>query len=271
MRQELVQRGTAALIGAALLAATMPQARASVFLMTLDGYLSTADAITPGPALTGDTPFIVQATFDDASPNLVAPTHLPGFVAYTPLQVTLSVLGQTYTVAPYDPATHTGVSVAIFDATSPFVPGHLGLGLIQDPLADGAGIVGDWLTASPPYSVSALTPTTLSAQAFFGVGFGSGPCISGCRTPAEQDAVTPIPLSLGGTPYALTLASYDLTYAPYIDDPLAQGDPTDLVFSATLTAVPEPGTLSLASAGVALAGLMGRWRRGQSRTARRRR
>ena len=83
MRQEFRGCGMAALIGAAALAAgaAPPQARASVFLMTLDGYLSAADAITPGPALSGDTPFTVRATFDDSSPNLVAPTHLPGFVA----------------------------------------------------------------------------------------------------------------------------------------------------------------------------------------------
>ena len=95
--------------------------------------------------------------------------------------------------------------------------------------------------------MSSLNDTVFSAADFFGVGFGSGICLSGPGpTCPGGNAVTPIPLTLDGVNYALTLGNYDLE-APAN----GFGIPTDHPFSAAL--VPEPASIALL--GAALAGL----------------
>ena len=130
------------------------------------------------------------------------------------------------------------------------VPGHYAAGFIQNPVADGAGIVGDWTAASPPYSVTSLVDTSLSAAAFFGVGFSSGVCLTGCRTPSEVDAVTPTPLTLGDTALELTLGSYDLNSLSANGQPGSTPGAATAIAAFTATLVPEPGSLALLGAGL---------------------
>ena len=87
-----------------------------------------------------------------------------------------------------------GLTVAIFDTTQVFGPGHYAAGFIAQPLPDGAGIVGDFQTANPPYRcrTSCRQPTGVilawaSEPAFVRAAAGSG---VGCAT-------TPIPLDDG--------------------------------------------------------------------------
>ena len=83
---------------------------------------------------------------------------------------------------PFDATHGAGVSVAIFDATTPFgPPGHYAVGLIQNPLADGAGIVADYLGATPAFTLASggVVPTTFTG--YVGVGVSSGVCTAGRR------------------------------------------------------------------------------------------
>ncbi len=231
-------------------------AAAATFNFQMSGWLTPGTTLA-GSTITADTPFSVTARFD-TSANLVSFLPFPGFVAYTPSYVSLTSGGQTYAIQPYDPTTHLGFSVAIFDGTTPFgPPGHYAAGLIQDPVADGAGIVGDWLTATPGYAAANLVSTTFTAANFFGVGFGSGVCLSNCQMPGEVDAVTPVPLTFNGMSSTLVLPSTDLTYAGF----QAPGPSTDKQWTASLTAVPEPAAWSFMLVGFGLAGLAARRRR----------
>ena len=251
----LTRVNAAAAAVSATLTALAPAAHAEVLTLTLNGTFDSRDAIS-GTAFAADTPFTLSGIFDTAGPDLLspAPDAFAGFVAYAPASVTLAVNGLTYSVTPYSSVQPTGVAVAIFDATS-FLPGHYGAGFIQDPADDGAGIVGDWLAATPPYSASSLAPTTLAAADFFGVGFSSGACAPGQAGPGCTHATTPIPLALGDTAYALTLGNYALN-SPSADpsDPAYQpGFVAAQPFTAALEAVPEPSSTALL--GAALTGL----------------
>lgn len=224
-----------------------------MFTFTLNGVFNgdfgNADSIS-GVPFAPDTHFTMSAVFDSASPDLLPPVPaFTGFVAYAPQSVTLAVGGLTYDVTTYTMSPTTGLAVAIFDSTSMFGPGHYAAGFIQNPLADGAGIVGDWLTATPPFTVSSLTDTAFPASAFWGVGFGSGVCLSGPGPTCPGGfVVTPIPLTLGSTPYALTLGNYDLNTPSN-----GLGNPTLFPFNAAL--VPEPASLTLFAMSMAGLGL----------------
>ncbi len=158
----------------------------------------------------------------------------------------------------------TGFAVDVFDQSQPFGHNHYAVGVNQDPMNDGAGIVGDWLKATPDYTV-ASTPRPLPLPSpplasnttyseFFGVGFGSGTCSSPGVPPC---ITTPIPLD-GGAKF-LYLGTYDLTSTPYINDPESPPGafPTDLIFTATLTVVPEPSTWAMMMLGLAGLGFAG--------------
>jgi PEP-CTERM motif len=267
--KDAILRGAVAALTLTLAAASA--ANATEFELTLSGYFNgdggTADALSGGP-FAANTPFTITAVFDTSSPNLVAGL-LPfsGFVSYAPRWVNLSVGGTTYSVATYTTSPLTGFAVDVFDQSQPFGANHYGIGVNQDPIHDGAGIVGDWLAATPDYTVASTPPRTppptplppLLASSttysdFFGVGFGSGTC----SMPGVPPCITtPIPLDGGAD--SLYLGTYDLTSTPYINDPESPPGafPTDLIFTATLTVVPEPSTWGMMMLGFAGLGFMG--------------
>jgi hypothetical protein len=138
--------------------------------------------------------------------------------------------------------------VTIFDRETPFVPGRYGVGFIQDVPADGAGIVGDFVSASPDFIASDVTATTFLD--FQGTGFRPGPP----ATPGDfmgPVEIRPIPLWLGSERHLLTLHLGEQHYA--------EGAPLN---TAVITAVvPEPSTYTLAAAGFGLLLLVRRRRR----------
>ena len=193
---------------AALLAAAAPAASAKPFELVYTGTFNSSDALNAQGAatdpFTGTTPFIVTALFDTSSPNLAGPVGVPGFVDYSPISATLTVGRDTYNFATYDQNPSAGITVAVYDDTTPFGPGHYAVGLLQNPLADGAGFIGDFLSASPTFSAANLTPTTFID--YQGVGYGSGVDPHNGQPPA----VTPITLTdSSGHTELLTLGNYD--------------------------------------------------------------
>ena len=162
----------------------------------------------------------------------MAPIGIPGFVAYSPLSAIITVNGQTYNLTTYAQNPISGVTVSIFDNTTPFgitpTGNHYAVGLIANPLEDGAGFVGDWVSASPNFSAAHLTPTEFTN--YFGVGYGAGP---GSMSP--NPTIVPIPMtdSLGQI-WSLTLANYDEEAAV-----------SPLNTARIIAAVPEPGSLTL--------------------------
>lgn len=224
-----------------------PAADAGTFKLVYNGSFSSADALnlqgSPTEYFPHSTPFTATAVFDDASPNLAAPIKVPGFVAYSPLSATLTVGGRTYNVATSAQDPVRGVTVAVFDNTTPFGLKHYGIGLLQNPIADGAGFIGDWLGASPPFSAAHLLTTVFTN--YEGVGYGSGPKLGTVPT------VVPIPLSdATSNPYLLTLGNYD--------QHLALGAPLNTV---QLEAVPEPNSSIAMLVGLGLIGISQMFRR----------
>lgn len=231
-------------LGAAALATgAAPTASADQFKFVYTGAFDSKDALNlKGAAVssfTGSVPFTATAFFDTASPNIAAPISVPGFVAYSPYAATLTVGGNTYNVQTYNQNPTTGVTVAIFDNTTPFgidpVTGadHYAIGLLQDPLADGAGFVGDWLSASTPFSATHLVATTMTD--YIGVGYGSGYVTSrDAMGNPLTNAIVPIPLTdAAGNVYSLTLGNYNAEAA---SSPLN---------TASIQATPEPGAFTL--------------------------
>ncbi len=285
MADKQVWRGLAvASISVGLSAALAPAAQATEFKLTLSGVFNGTGAdpttnptetLTPtgGGAnvlTTANEPFTLTGIFNTSTGTLLPPpsTGFPstGFVDYAPTSVTLYVGGSTYSVATYDASDASppdwggpGLTVAIFDTTQVFGPGHYAAGFIAQPLPDGAGIVGDFQTANPPYSVSDLVPTTYGS--YFGVGFGSGICTGGGGS-GVGCATTPIPLDDGL--FQLTLGTYDLENpsngVPTFPVPTPPNFQNDNFFSASLTAVPESSTWALLLTGFVGLGCLGLYR-----------
>ncbi len=248
--------------GLASLALSATASQATPYEFTLNGWLTPGTTIGSGAAFTSDTPFTITALFDDTTTNLVGKSFPPsfGFVAYVPSSMTLLTGGNTYAVQPYDVTTHLGATVALFDVHQPFTPGRVAVGILQDPVADGTGIVADFLPGGP-FAAKALTPTTFGTADFYGTGFGSGACISACRTANEVDAVTPLPMSLNGQTANLTLLSLSETYITHAGDPTAEPGPTTThQWSASLAEVPEPATWAMLAAGFGAVGMASRRR-----------
>lgn len=232
---------TAAAALAVLVAGAAAPARAQTFEMVMHGALDGRSGILSGgttTAFAGTSAFTIEAFFNRASPNLVAPIGMPGFVAYTPIAVQLTIGGRTYAVQSFDAAHPTGVSVAIFDGTTPFgPPGHYAAGLIQNPLIDGAGIVADYTGATPAFTLgTGVVPATFTG--YFGVGVQGGACTMGGGPDCQAYATTPIPLTWSGQSFGLVLGNYD------------DNAPDGATFTTTLAAVPEPGSVALVGAGL---------------------
>ena len=201
------------LLAAAFATILIPPASAKTYQFTYTGSFSTANALNPvsAPAIsfTSTTPFLITALFDDRSQNLAAPIGVPGFVSYSPLSATLTVSGQVYDFTTYAQNPIQGITIAVFDTATPFEPGHYAIGILQNPLADGAGIIGDFLSVSSPYTADSLHATVFTG--YTGVGYGSGPPTDPTRT---NHAVVPILLTgTGGNVYDLTLGNYDEEFA----------------------------------------------------------
>jgi hypothetical protein len=208
---------------------TSMNSQAGEFQLTYTGTFNSSDSFN-GTAFANGAPFTEVAVFTDTGTNYAAPVGVPGFVAYSPLWATISFGGNTYTMDTASQNAIAGVTVAVFDRTTPFgPPNHYAVGLLSDVLSDGTGIIGDFVSASPNYLATSLVPTVYGG--YFGVGYGSGPPHGG--------TIVPWVLHNGGLTSELTLGNYDETYS--------NGTPLN---TAQLQAVPEPGTLALASAGL---------------------
>ncbi|HYO83942.1 MAG TPA: PEP-CTERM sorting domain-containing protein [Bryobacteraceae bacterium] len=217
-----------------LLAGSAP-AEATQFKLRYTGAFSAADALNPTGAVADNfdaqTGFVLEALFDDASPNLAAPVGVPGFVAYAPSSAKLTFGGSTYDVLGSD---NQNLAVAVFDKTTPFGTGFYGVGMFVDPVLDGAGFVGDFSGADPEFTAANLKPTVFTGYngAGFLPGFTNNPGVS--------------------VPWVIRDANnsaWDLTFT-FRTEQAADGAP---LHTATLTQVPEPGTYALA--GTALLGL----------------
>ena len=239
---------TAGLVLGVLATAGGPPARAAPFELLYTGSFDTDEALTPASAtaprfFASPTPFTLRALFDTNSPNLAPAFGGPfnGFRAYAPLSATITIAGTGYSVrtALEDPL--RGVAVAIFDQNS-FTPGRYGIGMFVDPVGDGAGFVGDFGGASPPFAASSLVPTVF--EQFFGVGHSPGPCASG-TPPACPKVVTPWILR------DATNIAYDLTFGDYLADyqtvtaPGARLGPLNTARLVAPVPVPEPSSLGL--------------------------
>ena len=242
-----MKRNAVAALAAATISALIPAgSQAAPLELIYTGAFGAGDAfgLTSAPGLApfaGTTPFTVRATFDGAGPNLAAALPVPGFAAFAPERVTMTFGGVAYRVAGAAENPAAGVSVALFDPSNVFFAGRYGVGLIVDPLRDGAGIVGDWLSASPGYAVASPQPTVW--QDYQGAGFSAG---VGCVVGPPPCVVAPLELTdPAGQRYALQLGSRS--------EEFDQGAP---LHTARLVAVPLPGTLVLALAGLAALGLL---------------
>lgn len=229
-------------------------AQATPYELVYHGYFTSdealnraSDALAPFGAMTA---FQFNARFDDSTPNqaptppLPPPNPFDGFRAYLVQSMTLQVSGMTFSVSVAD---NPGLTVSIFDQNS-FEPGFYGIGIIVDAVADGAGIIGDFASASPEFTVDALTPTTFGG--YRGVGHSSGTCITG-MPPTCPHNVTPIVMRDSGN------VAWHLTLANYAMDP-----PEQPVNTAQIIGVPEPSTIALVLAGLGGLGLAVRRRRG---------
>jgi hypothetical protein len=252
------------LAGAAAFALIADHAQAASFELIYNGSFNTSDALnlasqsTP-TFFTGQTAFIIRASFDTSTPNLapaVPNSPFVGFRAYAVSSATIDIAGQTYTMDSITTNPTAGATVAIFDQNS-FTPGRYAIGILQQPPQDGAGIIGDFSGATPSFTVNSLTSTT-TFTGYNGVGFGSGVCLQGTPGNCQLNAITPFVLhSSANQTFALTLGNREEIYPGGVDT--ARPGPRGPLNQAQLVATPEPGTLG--AVGVALALALGLARR----------
>jgi hypothetical protein len=228
-------------------------AQAVPYELVYSGTFNTSESLNLATAtsptfFSASTPFTMRAFFDDSSPNVLPPAFpFLGFHAYVPSSATIEIGGTTYSIETAATNANAGVTVSIFDRTQIFNTGRYGIGLIANVVNDGAGIVGDFASASPDFTVDALTPVTFTD--YYGVGHGSGPCISG-RPPACPHLDTPWVLrDSSNTAWNLTLGNYEEDYPA-----LHPGSGVTVVGplnTASIMAVPEPDSVALMVSGLA--------------------
>ena len=240
------------LLGGAL-AVAAASVQAVPYELIYTGTFNTTESLNRSSAasrtfFTASTPFTIKAFFDDSSPNVLPPGFpFLGFHAYVPTSATIQIGGVTYNIDTAATNPSAGVTVSIFDRNQIFNPGRYGVGLIANVLGDGAGIVGDFASASPAFTVNALTPVTFTD--YYGVGHGSGPCISG-NPPACPHLDTPWVLrDSSNVAWNLTLGNYDEDYPAL--HPGSAATTVGPLNTAVIIAVPEPATIGLMLAGLA--------------------
>ena len=241
---------------------------AEPFRFTLNGNFYGGFSLSGAPIADG-TPFVETALFDTSTTNLLG---IPGTAVYVPSQASIMFNGTTYQIAPYSAAQPFGVTVSIFDRSSPFpVSPEYGVGLVGNNALAGAGIIADFLSATPNITAANLQTTIFPASAYVGSGIVPGACISApstCFTPAQVFDVEPYPLTANGTAYSLTFPFALVTYVTQLSDPNApeaMGFPGLTIFtqsSASLTDVPEPTSWLILGVGLAAISIMAPMRRG---------
>lgn len=216
------------------------------------GTFNSQESLTPvsgsGGAFAAVTPFTINAWFDTSSPNLAppsppAPPPFAGFRAYDPTLATITIGGIVYTMETIGQNPTAGITVAIFDQNT-FTPGRYGVGILQNPPADGAGIIGDFTGASPNFTAANIVPTVFTG--YNGVGHGSGICLQGTGGDCQLNAITPLVLHNGASTFNLTLGNYDEDY------------PEGALNTAELIATPEPATFGLAALALVTCGIVRR-------------
>ncbi len=207
-------------------------AHATPLRLVYDGYLSPGDTLA-GEPLGAFTPFEVRADFDSNAPLLILE---PGAAVYAPTTFTMSLQGVSYDVIRVQDDHVYGQGVVIFDkmspdANSPAYNGapHYGVGFFS--LGGGnVGIIGDWLSASPEFTLGTLMATTFNS--FYGVGYNDGPIslrwTGGLTTLQLND-----PPDYNGTDPTLVF------YGSNVDAPTIADN------RAVIESVPEPRTIAL--------------------------
>jgi hypothetical protein len=230
-----------------------------IYTGTFNSQNSLAPATGSGGAFTTPTPFTINAWFDTSSPNLAphsppAPPPFAGFRAYDPTFASITIGGTMYTIESIGQNPTAGITVAIFDQNS-FSPGRYGIGILQNPPADGAGIIADFTGASPDFTANNIVSTVYTG--YQGVGYGSGICLQGTGGACQVNAVTPLVLHDGlGAAFNLTLGNFEEDY-PTVHDPNSPNIVGPLN-TAELVATPEPATFGLAVLALAACGLFRR-------------
>lgn len=258
-RRTLWKTTLCTLAGALALSLLPTRAQATPFELIYSGVFNTQNALNLASQSTptyfgAATPFTIRAFFDNTSPNLAPPlpppTPFAGFRAYSPSWVAIDIGGQTFAMDTFTANPIAGVTIAVFDQNS-FTPGRYGIGILQQPPQDGAGIVADFVGASPGFTVNTLSSTT-TFTGYAGVGYGSGVCLQGTPGNCQQNAVTPFVLrDTSNRVWALTLGNFEEAYAGGPDagrTGTIPGPPNQ----AQLVATPEPATFGAASAAFAL-------------------
>lgn len=213
---------------------------------------NTTPASISGTPIPDGTPFTETALFDTSTTNLATALNIPGTAFYVPSQASIALGGVVYQITPYSSAVPAGASVAIFDPFSPFpsIPEY-GVALIGNVTESGAGILADF-TYDPSnfITVDKLRDFTFSGAEYVGTGIFSGTCTANCAVPSPPNQVNniePIPLTLNGKSYALTLPNNVLlNYALALNDPnTGNGFGTTITtpFTAKLVDVPEPRSI----------------------------
>ena len=242
---------------------TAAGAQAAPYELVYTGTFNTSESLNlasaPGRTFfSASTPFTITAFFDNSTPNLLPPAFpFLGFLAYVPSLATIQIGATTYNIETAATNATAGVTVSIFDRTQIFNSGRYGIGLIANVLADGAGIVGDFSGAAPEFTVNALTPTTFTE--YYGVGHGSGPCISGNPPACPHLDVPWVLRDASNVAWNLTLGNYEEDYPAL--HPGSAATTVGPLNTAVITAVPEPATVGLMLAGLAGIGAIVRAKR----------